>query len=72
MPMAVGVLLIAVAVNFLSGLVSNPPDAGPGDIWSLDPRASAVCGGGVIVVGAILILSTFGRWRKAQSARRGR
>ncbi|MBI4415539.1 MAG: hypothetical protein HY557_00975 [Euryarchaeota archaeon] len=65
-PMLVGILLIAFAVNFL---LRAP--AGSGDpYFPLDPAAAAVCGGGVVAIGGILILSTYGRWRKVRAARR--
>lgn len=63
--MILGLLLIALAVNFLvigGGSSRNP-------LFPVEPLAAAFCGGAVIVVGAILILSTLGRWRKVRRAR---
>ncbi len=64
-PMIVGLLGIALAVSFL--LTPRPPPTIP--LFAVDPIAAAACGGGVILVGAILILSTVGRWRKVRRAR---
>lgn len=66
-PLILGVLLIALAVNFLLA----PRVPGPNPIFVLDPTAAGLCGGAVIVVGAILVLSTIGRWRKVRRARGG-
>lgn len=64
--MAVGVLFIATAVNFL--LTARVP--GVDSLFRLDPLASALCGGAVALVGGLLVLSTYGRWRKVRTARR--
>ena len=64
-PLILGVLLIAFAVNFL--LAPRSPSGNPNFV--LDPAAAAVCGGLVILVGGVLILSTVGRWRKARLSR---
>jgi len=64
-PMIVGLLLIGLAVNFL--LAS--PAAATSPWFVLDPLSSAMCGGIVILVGCILILSTMGRWRKVRRTR---
>ena len=65
-PLLVGLALIVLAVNFL--LAPSTPAANP---WfAVDPLTAAACGGIVILVGGILILSTLGRWRKVRAARR--
>ncbi len=64
-PMILGLVLIALAVNFLvigGGTSRNP-------LFPIDPLGAAFCSGAVIVVGGILILSTLGRWRKVRIAR---
>ena len=66
-PMILGLLLIALAVNSL--LVPSAVPANPG--FPLNETAARACGGGVILVGGLLILSTLGRWRKIRLARRG-
>lgn len=64
-PMLVGIAFIVGAVNFLVA-----PRAGPQDPnFPLDPAAAWACGGALIVVGAILLLSTYGRWKKVRLAR---
>jgi len=65
-PMLLGVLLIGLAVNFL--IVGRGPTTNP--YFVLDPVGAAFCGGAVIVVGFILVLSTLGRWRKVRQASR--
>ena len=65
-PLIVGVLLVVVAVNFL--LAPRAPAANPWFV--LDPLAADACGGIVILVGGLLVLSTLGRWRKVRRARR--
>lgn len=67
-PMIVGVALIALAVNFILALRSGPSDP----IFPLDPAAAWGCGGAVIVVGVLLIGSTYGRWRKVRLASAGK
>jgi TRAP-type C4-dicarboxylate transport system permease small subunit len=65
-PLIVGVGLIVLAVNS----VLTAPSAASNPWFPVDPLASAACGGLVVIVGAILILSTLGRWRKVRAARR--
>jgi hypothetical protein len=63
-PMAFGLFIIATAINFyfytdlLPGL--RVPDVGS---WRL------VCSSGVVFIGAVMILSTYGRLRKTRAAR---
>jgi hypothetical protein len=64
--MILGMLLIAVAVNFL--VVGRGPTTNP--YFVIDLLGAAFCGGAVIVVGLILVLSTLGRWRKVRQASR--
>ena len=64
--MILGLLLVALAVSFLLA----PPPPSPNPLFTVDPLASAACGLLLVVVGAILIVSTYGRWRKARFARR--
>ena len=65
-PMLVGVLLLVVAVNFL--LTARAPGMDP--TFRLDPVAATLCGSLVIGVGGLLVLSTYGRWRKVRATRR--
>ncbi|OGS59854.1 MAG: hypothetical protein A3K59_07880 [Euryarchaeota archaeon RBG_19FT_COMBO_69_17] len=64
MPLVLGLLIIGTAVNFYvnSTLVGGflEPDLEP---WRL------VCSAGAFVLGAIMILSTYGRFKKAREAR---
>ena len=57
-PLLVAVLLVAVAVNFYLS-------ANLGDLEGWRP----FCTAGVMFTGAVLILSTYGRYRKARAAR---
>lgn len=65
MPMGLGFLLIAVAVNFLL----TPRTSSPDPLFPIDPLAAAVCAGVLVLVGAVLVLSTYGRLRKARATR---
>jgi len=64
-PMLLGLLLIAFAGNFL--LTPRGPGGNP--LFALDPISASLCGGAVVVVGGILVLSTYGRWRKSRAVR---
>jgi hypothetical protein len=64
-PMILGVILVALAVNFL--VSPRSPSAYPSFV--VDPVGAFVCGGIVILIGGLLMLSTYGRWRKARAAR---
>ncbi len=66
-PMILGLALVAVAVNFL--VAPRPPPGGACEPFCLDASAAAACGGFVILVGLVLVLSTVGRWRKVRRAR---
>jgi hypothetical protein len=61
--MVVGLLLIALAVNFLLTVrgTSDP-------VFRIDPVGAAACGLAVIFVGGLLLLSTYGRFRKVRRA----
>lgn len=61
-PMLLGLLIIALAVSFLL----SPPPPNPNPVFTVDPLASAACGLVLIFVGAVLMVSTYGRWRKAR------
>ena len=64
-PMLVGVLLLVVGANCLLTAREGTGDS----IFRLEPVGSALCGGLVLVVGGLLVLSTYGRWRKVRAAR---
>ncbi|MEK6851349.1 MAG: hypothetical protein AABY30_02295 [Candidatus Thermoplasmatota archaeon] len=64
-PMILGLVLIGSAVSFI--LSPTPPSTSP--YFVVDPLAYDVCGLLLVLIGAILVLSTFGRWRKARAAR---
>ena len=64
-PMLVGILLLVVGVNFLL----TAREGGGDSTFQLEPVGSALCGGLVLVVGGLLVLSTYGRWRKVRAAR---
>lgn len=64
-PMILGVLIIASAVSFI--LSPPPPSTSP--YFLVDPAAYDACGLLLVLLGAVLVLSTFGRWRKARAAR---
>ncbi len=59
-PLLVALLLVVVAVNFYLRA-----DLGALEGWR------SFCTAGVLFTGAVLILSTFGRYRKVRAARRG-
>jgi hypothetical protein len=64
-PMAIGLFIIATSVNFyVTAQLSDVPLAGNLESWRL------VCSAGAFFVGAVLLLSTYGRYRKAREARR--
>ena len=64
-PLILGFVLLAMSVNFL--LTPRPSIVDP--TFPLDPVVSTVCGGLLAIVGLLLVLSTYGRWRKARAAR---
>lgn len=66
MPMAIGLLIILTSINFYftASLVGNP-FLGDFESWRL------VCSAGAFFVGGVLLLSTYGRYKKTQDARRG-
>ena len=57
-PLLIAVFLVGIAVNFY---VSS--NLGPLEGWR------PFCAAGVMFTGAVLILSTYGRYRKARAAR---
>lgn len=65
MPMALGIAIIATAINFYI-----TADLG-GGIWVQDLESwRLVCAAGAAFIGAIGILSTYGRYKKTKAARR--
>ena len=64
-PMILGLVIIGSAVGFI--LSPTPPSTSP--YFIVDPLAYDVCGLLLAFIGGILVLSTFGRWRKARAAR---
>jgi len=62
--MLVGLFILGTAVNFyLYADLSRTPFGPDVESWR------ALCSGGVFFLGAILILSTYGRYKKARAAR---
>ena len=66
MPLILGALLIAVAVNFLVRMSEVPVDWPQTLSWDIMRSA---CAGGLVFVGIVLFISTSGRYRKAKEAR---
>jgi len=64
-PMILGLVIVGSAVSFV--LSPTPQTTSP--YFVVDPVAYDVCGLLLILLGGILVLSTFGRWRKARAAR---
>ncbi len=63
--MLVGLIILGTAVNFyLYADLSRTPLGPDVESWR------ALCSGGVFFLGAILILSTYGRFKKARAARK--
>jgi len=67
MPMILGLLVIAFTANFLLFTTGSPGERWPNDFSWYAWRS--VCAGGLVFVGVMLCLSTFGRYRKARAAR---
>ena len=64
-PMAIGLLIIITSINFyFTAKLTNGFFAGDLESWRL------VCSAGAFFVGAVLLLSTYGRYRKTVEARR--
>ncbi len=61
-PMAIGVFIIVTSINFYF----TAPLVGTLESWRL------VCSTGAFFVGGVLMLSTYGRYRKTKEARRER
>ncbi len=70
MPFILGGLVIALAGNFI--VASSTPPSGPFSRWpegySWDAWRAA-CAGGLVFIGVVLGISTFGRYQKAKAAR---
>ena len=63
-PMAIGLFIIVTSINFyLTANLTNGLFVGDLGSWRL------VCSAGAFFVGSVLLLSTFGRYRKTKSAR---
>ncbi len=67
-PMAIGVFIIATSINFyFTATLPEIPSLEGGTLnleaWRL------VCSAGAFFVGGVLLLSTFGRYRKTKAAR---
>jgi hypothetical protein len=63
-PMAIGLFIIVTSINFYrTAELTNTP-VGNLDSWRL------VCSAGAFFVGGVLMLSTYGRYRKTKEARR--
>ena len=63
-PMAIGLFIIVTSINFYrTALLANTP-VGNLESWRL------VCSAGAFFVGSVLMLSTYGRYRKTKEARR--
>ena len=70
-PMAIGLFIIVTSINFYFTarladipIIGDSPLAGNPESWRL------VCSACAFFVGAVLLLSTYGRYRKAKEARR--
>ena len=63
-PMAIGLFIILTSINFyFTANLTNGLFAGNLESWRL------VCSAGAFFVGGVLLLSTFGRYRKTKAAR---
>jgi len=63
-PMAIGVFIIVTSINFyFTANLTNGLFVGDLGSWRL------VCSAGAFFVGGLLLLSTFGRYRKTKAAR---
>ncbi len=65
-PMILGIIVIALSVNFLVSSGSPGPFWPEGYSWD---AWRSVCTGGLVLFGVLLFLSTLGRYRKARAAR---
>lgn len=65
-PMAIGLFIIVTSINFFfTASLTGGIYQGDLESWRL------VCSAGAFFVGGVLMLSTYGRYRKTQEARRG-
>src|SRR2546425_376261 len=63
-PMAIGLFIIVTSINFyFTANLTNGLFVGNLESWRL------VCSAGAFFVGGVLLLSTFGRYRKTKAAR---
>ena len=63
-PMAIGLFIIVTSINFyFTANLTNGLFLGNLESWRL------VCSAGAFFVGGVLLLSTFGRYRKTKAAR---
>ncbi len=66
-PMAIGLFIIVTSINFyFTAKLTDGLFLGDLESWRL------VCSAGAFFVGGVLLLSTFGRYRKTKEARRER
>jgi hypothetical protein len=64
-PMAIGLFIIVTSINFYrTARLTDTPLVGNLESWRL------VCSLGAFFVGGVLMLSTYGRFRKTKEARR--
>ncbi len=64
-PMGIGLFIIVTSINFyFTAQLADTPLAGNLESWRL------VCSAGAFFVGGVLMLSTYGRYRKTKEARR--
>jgi len=64
-PMAIGLFIIVTSINFyFTANLTNGFFVGNLESWRL------VCSAGAFFIGGLLLLSTFGRYRKTKAARR--
>jgi hypothetical protein len=63
-PLAIGLWIIATAIAFYF-----TADLGPTGLFHQDLESwRLVCSAGVVLVGGLMILSTYGRYRRAKAA----
>ncbi len=63
-PMAIGLFIIVTSINFYRTASLGDTPVGNLESWRL------VCSAGAFFVGSVLMLSTYGRYRKTKEARR--
>ncbi len=64
-PMAIGLFIIVTSINFyFTARLAGGPFLADFESWRL------ICSAGAFFVGGVLLLSTYGRYRKTKEARR--